>query len=90
MGRRKKPFLVLELSEAEARALLHAAELALVVSGKGDRVESVRLGMRHFPHTAGEVSSVGRVVNRLRPSFRNGCWYGHLAGEVSDDAGGAS
>ncbi len=98
VGRRKKPFVVLELTETEARALLHCVELALVVSGKGKerRGDSVRLGARMWPHTDGEVAAVHRVAKKTSPLFKGGCWFARLASEVDADevvgvdGGGAS
>lgn len=75
---KKKPFLVLELSEVETRALLHCVEVALVVSGRKGAHKSVpRLGETMYPGGENETAATGRVAGRLRKNFRNGMWYGN-------------
>lgn len=57
----RKPFLTLNLTETEARALLHAAEVGLTASGKGDDLHGkrsfVRLGSTFLPHGGGAETS---------------------------------
>lgn len=80
--RAKKAFLSIDLTEVEARALLHCVQIALTVSGKGELRSVPRLGGNMYPGSDVEVAATNRVAKRLRPSFKNGVWYGRLQTEA--------
>lgn len=89
-----KPFLTLNLTETEARALLHAAEIGLTCSRKGDGLHDketfIRLGSEFWPRGGGaETSAAVRAVKRLREPFASGCWYKVLvaSGQEGQDGG---
>lgn len=77
------PFLTLELTEVETRALLHAVEVGLTASRKGDLHKSLPvLGAKFYPRGATEVSAVRRIVKKMRAMFADGFWYKVTAEEA--------
>lgn len=77
------PFLTLELTEVETRALLHAVEVGLTVSRKGDLHKTLPpLGSTIYPGGATEVSAVRRVTKKMRAMFAHGFWYKVTAEEA--------
>lgn len=77
------PFLTLELTEVETRALLHAVEVGLKVSRKGDLHKTLPpLGCTFYPGGATEVSAVRRVAKKMRAMFAHGFWYKVTAEEA--------
>lgn len=77
------PFLTLELTEVETRALLHAVEVGLTVSWKGDLHKTLPpLGSTIYPGGATEVSAVRRVAKKMRAMFAHGFWYKVTAEEA--------
>jgi hypothetical protein len=77
------PFLTLELTEVETRALLHAVEVGLTASRKGDLHKSLPvLGAKIYPGGSTEVSAVRRVTKKMRAMFADGFWYKVTAEEA--------
>lgn len=77
------PFLTLELTEVETRALLHAVEVGLTASRKGDLHKSLPvLGAKTYPGGLTEVSAVRRVTKKMRAMFADGFWYRVTAEEA--------
>ncbi len=86
-GRRKKIFVTLELTEVEARALLHVVDVGLVASGHGRGLPLQNppvLGVWAYPGGDVEVAAVRRVAKQIRPLFAHGIWFKVLASELRD------